>query len=147
MKIPLILTLSLCSATAFAALGGAPSMPVPRVLSGSAAAPSATAPAASFTESTRTLESGTQLHEWVNSAGTVFAVAWSGPYLPDLREQLGTHFRALTDAQQQRTGSRSLVSVQQADLVIVSGGRMGAFEGRAWVPSLLPAGFNTADIK
>jgi hypothetical protein len=143
MKIPLILTLSLCSATAFAALGGAPSLPVPRVLSGNAAAASA----ASFTESTRTLESGTQLHEWVNAAGTVFAVAWSGPYRPDLREQLGTHFQALTDAQLQRGGSRSVVSVQQADLVIVSGGRMGAFEGRAWIPSLLPAGFNTADIK
>lgn len=141
------LSLSLCSAAAFAALGGAPSAPVPRILSGGAIAAAAT-PAPAFTESRRTLESGTEVHEWVNAGGIVFAVAWSGPYLPDLREQLGTHFQALTDRQRrQAPGSRSRVDVRQADLVIFSGGRMGAFEGRAWIPSLLPAGFDTADIK
>jgi hypothetical protein len=150
MKIPLLaLSLSLCSAAAFAALGGAPSTPVPRVLSSSTAtAASAPASASAFSESNRTLESGTEVHEWVNAAGIVFAISWSGPFLPDLREQLGTHFQALTDSQQRNNpGSRSRVSVQQADLVIFSGGRMGAFEGRAWIPSLLPAGFDTAAIK
>jgi hypothetical protein len=145
MKIPFALLLASCSAAAFAALGGAPSTPVPRALSSNAGA-AATTPAP-FTESTRTLASGTQLHEWVNAAGIVFAISWSGPFLPDLREQLGTHFQALTDAQKQDPGSRSRVRVQQADLVIFSGGRMGAFEGRAWIPSLLPAGFDTANIK
>lgn len=140
------LSLSLCSAAALAALGGAPSAPLPRILSGSAAPAAAAAPA--FTEAKRTLESGTQVHEWINASGIVFAIAWSGPYLPDLREQLGTHFQAFTDGQRrQGPGSRSRVSVQQADLVIFSGGRMGAFEGRAWIPSLLPAGFDTADIR
>ncbi len=152
MKIPLpavsfalsfALSLCLTCATALAALGGAPSAPLPRILSGSAAAP----PPA-FTEASRTLESGTQVREWINAAGIVFAVAWSGPFLPDLREQLGTHFQALADGQRsQGRGSRSRVSVQQADLVIFSGGRMGAFEGRAWIPSLLPAGFDTAAIR
>lgn len=152
MKIPFpalsfALSLSLCSAAALAALGGAPSAPVPRILSGSAA-PAAPAPTPAFTEAKRTLESGTQVHEWVNASGIVFAIAWSGPFLPDLREQLGTHFQALADGQRrQGPGSRSRASVQQADLVIFSGGRMGAFEGRAWIPSLLPAGFDTADIK
>lgn len=139
------LTFSLASASALAALGGTPSTPVPRILSGGGASVPA-APAVS--ELKRTLESGTRIHEWVNASGIVFAIAWSGPYLPDLREHLGTHFQALTDGQRrQGPGSRSRVSVQQAELVIFSGGRMGAFEGRAWIPSLLPAGFDTANIQ
>lgn len=139
------LSLSLCSAATFAALGGAPSSPVPRLLSANAAPAS---PAPAFTAAKQTLASGTEVREWVNAGGIVFAIAWSGPYLPDLRDQLGTSFPALTDGQRrQAPGSRSRVSVQQADLVIFSGGRMGAFEGRAWIPSLLPAGFETAVIQ
>ena len=145
MKYSLPAILMFCSCTAFAALGGAPSAPMPKILSGSPAA--AVAGAASSTELKTVLDSGTEVREWVSPAGIVFAVAWTGPYLPDLREHLGSHFEALTDAQKQRSGSRSRVSVQQADLVIFSGGRMGAFEGRAWIPSLLPAGFHPTDIK
>lgn len=144
MKILLVLVLAACSTTAFAGLGGAPSLPAPRILSGSATP--ASPGAAPYTELTKTLDSGTEVHEYVNAAGTVFAVSWSGPYLPDLSEVLGAHFQALVDLQQQRGRSRSPVSLRQADLVIFSGGRMGAFEGRAWIPSLLPPGFNSADI-
>jgi hypothetical protein len=28
-------------------------------------------------------------------------------------------------------------------VVVQSGGHMGAFEGRAWIPSRVPAGFDT----
>lgn len=142
----LTLSVCLCSANAFAVLGGAPSLPAPRVLSSNPVA-TMPAPATRFTESQQTLASGTELREWVNTDGIVFALSWSGPFLPDLREQLGMHFQVLTDAQKRRTGLRVPVRVQQADLVIVSGGRMGAFEGRAWIPSLLPAGFDTATIQ
>jgi uncharacterized protein DUF2844 len=43
--------------------------------------------------------------------------------------------------------STQRATVQQDDLVIVSAGRMGAFEGKAWLPGLLPASFNTSDIR
>src|ERR1700684_3447439 len=38
--------------------------------------------------------SGTTIREYVSSAGTVFAVAWQGPWLPNLRQILGTYFDA-----------------------------------------------------
>jgi GMP synthase-like glutamine amidotransferase len=46
-----------------------------------------------------------------------------------------------------RRAGRSQLSLKQSDLVIVSGGHMGAFEGHAWLPAKLPAGFNPGDIK
>jgi hypothetical protein len=147
MKFLLVLLLSACGASAFAGLGGAPTVPGPRILSSSATPATTAAASAPYTDMARTLDSGTQVHEYVNAAGVVFAVSWSGPFLPDLKEELGVHFQALLDAGKQPGASRSQVRLQQADLVIFSGGRMGAFEGRAWVPSLLPPGFNTADIK
>src|SRR3954464_10760371 len=36
--------------------------------------------------------SGTTIREYVDSSGTVFAVAWDGPWLPDFRQVLGEHF-------------------------------------------------------
>jgi hypothetical protein len=75
----------------------------------------------------------------------VFAVTWSGPFLPDLRSLLGTHFQTL-EQQQAAGASRSAVVVRRDDLVLVSAGRMGAFEGRAWLPRLLPAGFDPGQL-
>ena len=146
MKIYIVLLLSVCVASAYAGLGGAPAAPVPHLLS-NAASPASVNPAA-YTDLQRTLDSGTQVHEFLNAGGTVFAVSWSGPFLPDLKELLGSHFQSLRDhVKQQAGGARSQVRLQQDDLVIFSGGRPGAFEGRAWLPALLPAGFDTAAVK
>jgi uncharacterized protein DUF2844 len=103
---------------------------------------------AAYTDVQKKLESGTVVHEYVDAQGTVFAVSWSGPYMPDLKELLGSHFEALVaHAGTAGRGGRSQLTLKQSDLVIVSGGHMGAFEGRAWLPPKLPAGFNPGDIK
>jgi hypothetical protein len=39
------------------------------------------------------------------------------------------------------------MAVRSADLVVVSTGRMGAFQGRAWLVSLLPEGFDPQEMK
>jgi Protein of unknown function (DUF2844) len=144
MKMYVALLLSASAATAFAGLGGAPSAPGPRVLSQSAFAVAN----AGYTELKATLESGTEVHEYVNAQGTVFAVSWSGPFLPDLREVLGDKFDTMVNHVQQRPGgARSQVRLQQDDVVIFSGGRPGAFNGRAWIPALLPAGFDTNAVR
>jgi hypothetical protein len=37
--------------------------------------------------------------------------------------------------------------VDQSTLVVQSGGHMGAFSGRAWLPPALPAGVSGSDIQ
>lgn len=93
----------------------------------------------------RVLPSGTRVVEYADLHGTVFAVSWSGPYLPDLRGLLGRHFASFTQQQQQQQQQRALhaaVVLRSSEVVIVSSGRMGAFEGRAWLPPRLPQGFD-----
>jgi len=99
---------------------------------------------AAYTHVQRQLDSGTTVHEYADASGTVFAVAWSGPFLPDLRELLGASFGALSATAGK--GRTSAVSVSRPDLMLVSAGHMGAFEGRAWLPPRLPAGFNPRQL-
>ena len=101
-----------------------------------------TATAVAYTEWERKLESGTTVVEYADTGGEVFAVTWSGPFLPDLHELLGPHFPLLTRQQQRTSSLHAPVVVRTDEVVIVSGGRMGAFEGRAWLPPRLPAGFD-----
>ena len=80
--------------------------------------------------------------------GKVFAVRWSGPYLPDLREILGGHFDTLVAESKARTGrGRAALAIRRDEVVIISGGHMGSFEGKAWIPGNLPAGFTPDDIR
>ena len=50
--------------------------------------------------------SGTAVREYVSSTGTVFAVAWQGPWLPDLRQLLGPYFDDYQRALQAEPGKR-----------------------------------------
>jgi hypothetical protein len=112
---------------------------------------SATSAGVPYTEVSRTLATGTVVREYADASGTVFAVSWSGPYKPDLKQLLGSHFAAFRDAAAagpQRRANRARVPVDTGDLVAHSGGHMGAFEGRAWLRSRLPAGFDPQeDVK
>ncbi len=107
----------------------------------------ATASGVPYTDISRTLRSKTQVHEFADAGGTVFAVSWSGPIKPDLKQLLGRHFEAFQKREGQRSGDRSHLRLDTGDMVVVSTGHMGAFEGRAWLPSHLPAGFDTEEMK
>ena len=96
---------------------------------------------------------GGLVHEFANPAGQVFAVTWSGPGKPDLRALLGRYFpdfqAAATRGGPGGRGMRALrrpVQVDAADLQIQTAGHMGWFHGVAYIPSLAPAGFSTADL-
>ena len=103
---------------------------------------------ATYTDIEKTLDSGTTVHEYLDVTGTVFAVSWSGPVVPNLKELLGSHFDTLVaHVNNTPRARRSQLVVTRDDVVIVSGGHMGAFEGKAWIPAKLPAGFKPADIK
>jgi hypothetical protein len=84
------------------------------------------------------LPSGIVVREYVSPAGAVYAVAWSGPRMPDLRELLGTYFAQL--AGRRSSGGHHRMSLTGADLELRSLGHRGSFSGRAWVPSLVPSG-------
>lgn len=137
-------------ALAYAALGSAPSdfggTPV-RAARSLAAAGNSTANAV-YTVSQTTLDSGTIVREYTDAAGKVFAVSWTGPTLPDLRTLLGSKFTALTDATGRRTqAGHSQLALNQSDVVIVSNGHMRSFAGHAFIPSAVPAGFDTTTIE
>jgi hypothetical protein len=147
----LFLTL-LQGALAYAALGGSPSdfgaAPVTaRRLAASSAAATAATTDAVYTVSQSTLDSGTVVREYSDTAGKVFAVSWRGPALPDLRTLLGDKFAVMTAAAGQRArAGHSQLALAQSDVVLVSSGHMRSFAGHAWIPGALPAGFDTATI-
>jgi hypothetical protein len=93
------------------------------------------------------LRSGTTLHEYV-ARGKVFAVAWGGPQIPDLRRVLGSYFDAYVNSPQGRgTGHHSMRVVQTPDWVVQSGGHPNGFVGRAWLSKELPAGFDLSTVR
>jgi len=94
-------------------------------------------------------ETGIHVREYISAQGTVFAVAWDGPNLPDLTQLLGDYFPAFQAAMTERRsrGVRGPVALRQDDLVIESNGHMRAYFGRAYVPSLLPPQVSSAEIQ
>ncbi|HTX24282.1 MAG TPA: DUF2844 domain-containing protein [Steroidobacteraceae bacterium] len=107
------------------------------------------APAVGYSVQQLKLPSGTIVNEYISPAGKVFAVSWFGPLKPDLRQTLGSYFQQVVTASQQaphNTGTRRHFEIKQPDLVFESHGRMRAFYGRAYVPSLFPPNVTVADI-
>ena len=100
-----------------------------------------------FSRHVITTPAGVQVTEFVAASGTVFAVTWQGPVVPDLRQLLGNSFAAYKDAIRPGTNPRRPISVQGADLVISSGGHARAFSGIAYLPQQLPAGVTVQDIR
>lgn len=93
------------------------------------------------------MPSGTVLKEFAGTGGTVFAVAWSGPTIPNLREALGQYFAAYVSAAQgRRAGGRTHLEIRQNDWVVQSSGHMRSFQGRAYLPQALPAGIAVDEI-
>jgi hypothetical protein len=93
---------------------------------------------------------GTVVREYLSPEGKVFALAWNGPRLPDLRQVLGSYFEQYRAAVQSQSGPRMArrpVMIDQPGLVVQIGGHVGAFSGRAYVPEMLPSGVRAEDIQ
>lgn len=88
-----------------------------------------------------TTEFGVVIREYADTNGTVFAVTWSGPAKPDLQQLLGQYFAPFVRARAQSShvGTGPL-ALSAGDLVVYSGGHPRAFNGRAYVLSLVPQG-------
>ena len=95
------LVAGVCVAPAQAALGGVEgSVEVDRQQIGATARVLRTP---SYTMHELQTPSGTVVREYVSPGGVVFAVAWHGPAMPDLRQVLGTDFDRYVEATAKRT--------------------------------------------
>jgi hypothetical protein len=89
----------------------------------------------------------TRVREYLNSSHRVFAIAWSGPSIPDLQQLLGTYFVRYQAAVRPLGRSRRPVAMQETDLVIHTGGHQRAFFGVAYLPLQLPLGVSAEQIR
>jgi len=91
------------------------------------------------------LPSGTLVREFA-ADGRVFAVTWTGPTIPNLRQILGRYFdNYVAAAGANRLGHHHL-QIHQDDFVVQSGGHMRAFSGLAYLPPALPGGLKLEDL-
>ncbi len=90
---------------------------------------------------------GVHVREFIGSDGKVFAVAWDGPVNPDLRQVLGSYYDQFLTAAAAVHGNHRHLAIEQPGLVVQNNGRMRAFNGRAWVPGMLPQNFSADEIQ
>jgi len=93
------------------------------------------------------LASGTQVREYLSSSGSVFAVAWNGPFMPNLQELLGSYFGQYRQALETARGGLGPVMIQRPGLVVHSEGHMRAFSGKAYLPEFLPKNLSAEEIR
>jgi hypothetical protein len=105
-------------------------------------------PALTYTVHELQLPSGTLVREYVNSDNRVFAVAWRGSTLPDLKQIFGeANLQAFVAAPPQQHTPRKSRTVREPGLVARSSGSGRFFTGFAFVPSLMPHGVREEDIR
>jgi hypothetical protein len=93
---------------------------------------------------------GTLVREYETLQGKVFAVTWKGPVPPNLQQLFGSYYdqfqSAAAASAQAHPGMHRQLSIAQSDFVVQALGRMRAFRGKAYVPSLVPSGLSVADL-
>ena len=138
----LLLALLALPPLAHAELGGLPTATdsgQARVLAAQHSPPT---PTLDYNTHTFSTDAGVHVIEYLNPDGVVFAVTWSGPVKPDLQLLLGSYFGRYINAVAEKHAGRRPFRLSDTDLIVESGGHMRAFNGRAYLPALLPAGFN-----
>ena len=93
------------------------------------------------------LPSGTTIREYANAHNILFAVAWEGPMLPDLHALFGHYYDDYLQLAQSAPSRLRHIAVSSKELVVVSHGHIRAFQGKAFLPELLPEGVLISQIK
>jgi Protein of unknown function (DUF2844) len=100
-----------------------------------------------FTVEQISTSSGTVVNEYVAPTGTVFAISWRGPRPPDLSQLFGSYFAEYQAAAAQARPQRRQLEVTTGSVVVEATGHMRDLRGRAYVPSLIPAGVTADEIQ
>jgi hypothetical protein len=96
---------------------------------------------------------GTVVREFVAQNGTVFGVAWRGPFLPNLQQILGDYYGKYMQgaeqsrAEQPRRSHNAPLAVNQPDFVMHSTGHTRAYAGQAYIPGMIPQGVDAKKIR
>jgi len=93
------------------------------------------------------MPSGTVVHEYTGSDGKVFAIMWSGPVMPNLRQTLGHYFDGYVAAAKANRSGHHHLEIDQADLVVRSAGHVRAFSGIAYLPQAIPSGVSIGALQ
>lgn len=91
-----------------------------------------------------------RIKEYANTEGVVFAVTWRGNAHPDLTSLLGNYleeYQSAVQNQKMQKGHKRVGMTTTANLVVEKSGTLRASQGRAYVPSLVPAGVSLNDIQ
>lgn len=99
-----------------------------------------------YTVHTMTAPSGTAIREYAATGGKVFALTWSGPAMPDLRQLMGNYFSTYAADPVPRRNGHAHRQVNRPELVVRSSGHQRAFSGKAYVPSMVPPGVAIDDL-
>jgi hypothetical protein len=91
--------------------------------------------------------SGTVVHEFTGVDGKVFAIVWSGPVMPNMRQTLGQYFDSYVAAAKANRSGHHNLEIHQADLVVRSAGHMRAFSGIAYLPQAIPSGVSIGELQ
>jgi hypothetical protein len=92
------------------------------------------------------LPSGTRVREFAGSDGKIFAVAWNGPTVPNLRRILGSYFDTYVTAAKHPHSGHHHMQLHERDLVLEAGGHMRAFSGVAYLPQSIPEGVSAGEL-
>jgi hypothetical protein len=96
-------------------------------------------------------ERRTVVREYVAQNGAVFAVVWHGPQMAPLNTLLGSYFpeylQGISAARAAQGGGHGPAMVQADGLIVQTGGHMGNFTGRAYLPQALPQGISPDDLQ
>ena len=90
---------------------------------------------------------GIVVKEFVSASGTVFAVVWNGPTMPNLQQLLGQYFNSYVSAAKKPHDGHKHLAISQPGLVVESQGHMRAFFGKAYLPDMLPAGVTAEELQ
>jgi len=104
-----------------------------------------TTEAEAYTTHKITAPGKTVVKEYVSPEGKVFAISWSGPFIPDMQQLLGTYSARFVQAAKQQRESQPghrPVNIKQPNFVFQNGGHMRSYFGRAYLPAMVPQGVN-----
>lgn len=94
-----------------------------------------------------TTADGLSVRQYVSPQGVVFAAAWNGPALPNLRVLLGQYYSRYSADLYTRTASPKLHTIGTGDFVLQVAKLPRGLAGSAHVPALLPPGASIDAIR
>jgi hypothetical protein len=142
-----LLSVAILPALAHATLGQAPSLSTATKSATRSLEASSTA-ASTYTIRESTTSYGLTVREYVLPTNVVFAVTWSGPVRPDMRELPGSYFSNFAT---RSNAGHSLGTTSRFErsgaLVLQSSGHAGDVSGKAYVPRLVPANVDAGALQ